>query len=64
MLRERYMSRTTLCVRTDQLDELRRLSSATGVPVSWMVRRGIDAFVRGNPAAPDQGRSGAVDPQL
>ncbi|MEL0098842.1 MAG: ribbon-helix-helix domain-containing protein [Opitutae bacterium] len=36
----------TLHIEVEQIDELKRLSVATGVPASEMIRRGIDLYLR------------------
>jgi hypothetical protein len=43
------LKRTSLFVGLDQLEELRKISERTGTPVSFMIRRGVDLYLRTYP---------------
>ena len=40
----RNPARTSLFVRTERFDQLRRISERTGAPLAHMIRSGIDGF--------------------
>jgi hypothetical protein len=43
------LKRTSLFVGLDQLEELREISERTGTRVSFMIRRGVDLYLRTYP---------------
>ena len=43
------MKRVAMFLRKSQLEQLRKLSAATGAPVAELVRRAIDQYVKQQP---------------
>ena len=52
MSRKRNLSRTSIFVRDDQLQQLRLISAETGATIAFMVRRGIDNYLEGRLLSP------------
>ncbi len=50
--RKRNLSRTSLFIRDDQLQQLRLISAQTGATIAFMVRRGIDNYLEGHFLSP------------
>ena len=44
----RNLSRTSLFIRAEQLDQLRMISAQTGATIAFMVRQGIDNYLDGH----------------
>lgn len=55
MSKGRNLTRTSLFLRSDQLEQLRKLSAQTGAAIAFMVRQGIDHYLNGHrlPAVKD-----------
>ncbi len=45
MNKGRNLERTSLFIRTEQLEELRRIAEQTGAPIGFMVRQAIDSYL-------------------
>ncbi|HKI16468.1 MAG TPA: hypothetical protein VKA15_01230 [Isosphaeraceae bacterium] len=43
----RNLARTSLFIRADQLEQLRKISAQTGATIAFMVRQGIDHYLDG-----------------
>jgi len=43
----RHMKRTALFLTPEQLDKLAQISKKTGAPVAELIRRAIDAYLKG-----------------
>ncbi len=60
----RLLVATSFCVHLDQLDELRKRSAESGVPVARMIRGAIDGYLgRSQPGpVPEQCRVTSAEP--
>jgi predicted DNA-binding protein len=45
---KRNLSRTSLFIRSEQLEQLRMISAQTGATIAFMVRQGIDDYLNGH----------------
>ncbi len=52
MKQGRLLVVTSCCVHVDQLEELRRRSAESGVPVARMIRGAIDGYLGRNQLSP------------